>query len=76
MPCAQVVIFARVQFEEYVERFELPIRYGYRVTSVQPIEAGYKVSTDEAEFKAANVVIATGLFQQPRIPSFITVLGS
>ena len=63
-------------FEEYVERFELPIRYGYRVTSVQPIEAGYKVSTDEAEFKAANVVIATGLFQQPRIPSFSTDLSS
>ena len=63
-------------FEEYVERFELPIRYGYRVTLVQPIEAGYKVSTDEAEFKAANVVIATGLFQQPRIPSFSTDLSS
>ena len=26
-------------FEEYVERFELPIKYGYRVTSVEPIPA-------------------------------------
>jgi len=63
-------------FEEYVERFELPIRYGSWVTSVEPIEAGYMVSTDEAEFEAANVVIATGLYQQPKIPPFSTNLSS
>ena len=63
-------------FDEYIERFDLPIRYGIRVTSVEPIEAGYLVSTDEAEFEAANVVIATGLYQQPRIPPFSTHLPS
>jgi len=63
-------------FEEYIERFELPVRYGFRVTSVEPIEAGYLVSTDEAEFEAANVVIAAGLHQQPKIPPFSTNLPS
>lgn len=63
-------------FEEYIERFDLPIRYGFRVTSVEPIEAGYLVSTDEAEFEAASVVIATGMFQQPKIPPFSTNLPS
>jgi putative flavoprotein involved in K+ transport len=63
-------------FEEYTERFDLPIRYGIRVTSVEPIEAGYRVSTDEAEFEAANVVIATGMYQQPKIPPFSTNLPS
>jgi putative flavoprotein involved in K+ transport len=57
-------------FEEYIERFRLPIQYGVRVTSVEPNGAGYRVHTDEATLEADNVVIATGLFQQPRIPPF------
>ncbi len=57
-------------FEEYIERFELPIRYGIRVISVEPIEAGYLVRTDIAEFEAANVVIATGMYQQAKMPPF------
>jgi len=44
------------------------------VTSVAPIKAGYLVSTDEGEFEAANVVIAAGLHQQPKIPPFSTNL--
>jgi putative flavoprotein involved in K+ transport len=70
MPRAEIVAY----FEAYIERFELPVRYGIRVTSVEPIEAGYRVSTDEGEFEAANVVIATGLHQQPKIPPFSTNL--
>jgi putative flavoprotein involved in K+ transport len=35
-------------FEEYVERFDLPIRYGIQVTSVEPIEDGYLVGSNEA----------------------------
>jgi putative flavoprotein involved in K+ transport len=63
-------------FEEYIERFELPIRYGTQVTSVEPIETGYLVRTDKTDFEAANVVIATGMNQQPKIPSFSTNLSS
>ncbi|MCJ7625633.1 MAG: NAD(P)/FAD-dependent oxidoreductase [Anaerolineaceae bacterium] len=63
-------------FKEYIERFKLPVRFGTRVLSVEPIEVGYLVSTDEAEFEAVNVVIATGLHQQPKIPSFSTGLSS
>ena len=63
-------------FEDYIEQFELPIRYGVRVTSVEPVEAGYLVSTDKAEYEAANVVIATGMYQQPRIPPMSANLSS
>jgi len=63
-------------FEEYIERFDLPIRYGVRVTSVEPIQAGYRVSTDGAEFEATSIVIATGLHQRPKIPVFGTDLMS
>jgi putative flavoprotein involved in K+ transport len=59
-------------FEEYVERFELPIKFGNRVISVESIEAGYLVRTNKGEFEAANVVIATGMFQQPKIPPIST----
>ena len=57
-------------FEKYIERFRLPIQYGVRVTSVEPNGAGYVVHNGEATLEAANVVMATGLFQQPRIPPF------
>jgi putative flavoprotein involved in K+ transport len=70
MPRDELVAY----FEAYIERFEVPVRYGIRVTSIEPIEAGYLVCTDEGEFEAANVVIATGLHQQPKIPPFSTNL--
>jgi len=62
-------------FEEYIERFDLPVRYGIRVTAVEPIRSGYLVSSDNAEFEAANVVIAAGLNQEPRVPAFSTNLS-
>ena len=63
-------------FEEYVAKFELPVRYGVRVTSVEPIEAGYLVRTDKGEFESANVVMATGMFQQPKILPFSSNLSA
>ena len=63
-------------FEDYVKQFELPIRYGVRVTSVEPIEAGYLVRTDKGEFESTNVVMATGMFQQPKILPFSSNLSA
>jgi putative flavoprotein involved in K+ transport len=59
-------------FEQYIARFDLPVQYSAEVTSVEPDASGkgYRVRAAETEFEARNVVIATGLFQQPRIPSF------
>ncbi len=63
-------------FEEYIGRFELPIRYGIQAISVELLGNGYLVRTNKTDFEAANVVIATGLFQQPKIPPFSTNLSS
>ena len=63
-------------FEKYVEQFRLPIGYGMRVTSVEPMEAGYLVRTNQTDYESDNVVIATGMYQQPKIPSFSTNLSS
>lgn len=57
-------------FEDYIERFDLPIRYGVRVTSIEPLESGYRVDCEAGEFEADNLVIATGLHQMPKLPSF------
>ena len=68
LPQAQIVAY----FEAYVARFFLPIRYGVRVTAVVPTPDGYRVQTDNVPFLARQVVIATGSFQQPKIPAFHT----
>lgn len=65
MPRDEVVAY----LEGYVERFKMPIRYGVQVTSVELSGTGYLLSTNNGEFEAANVVIATGMFQEPKVPA-------
>ena len=68
MPRDEIV----ASFEDYVRRFDLPVHYGVCVTSVEWNEAAgsYYVRTEDAEFEARNVVMATGPFQKPRVPRF------
>ena len=63
-------------FEQYVSRYHLPVRYGARVTAVEqnPTGKGYLVRTDESTYEASNVVMATGLYQRPKIPPFAAEL--
>ncbi|MFC6723695.1 flavin-containing monooxygenase [Halobium palmae] len=58
--------------EEYVERFELPVRVGVEVTGVRADTAGFTVETTDGIYEAATVVVATGSFQEPRVPDFTT----
>ncbi|MCL4247700.1 MAG: NAD(P)-binding domain-containing protein [Anaerolineae bacterium] len=56
-------------FEQYARTFDLPVRYNVRMTAVEPAAAGYRVHVaDGTTLEAENVVIATGLFQRPKIP--------
>jgi putative flavoprotein involved in K+ transport len=63
-------------FESYVQRYQLPVQYGTRVIAVESIGNGdgYRVRTDDEVLETRKVVIATGLFQRPRIPAFRTEL--
>ncbi|GAC1552505.1 MAG: hypothetical protein NVS2B7_28490 [Herpetosiphon sp.] len=56
--------------EHYNQLVKLPVREGVRVTAVeqQPDGAGLLVRTDTTVFQAAQVVVATGAYQHPRIP--------
>ena len=57
-------------FDDYVARFRLPVQCGMEVTGVHQTGHGYLVNTNEGDYESENVVIATGLFQSPKIPPF------
>lgn len=59
----------------YAAEFELPVRLGQRVRAVDRLDDGYAVATDGAQYRAANVVVATGPFQEPAIPPFAAELA-
>jgi putative flavoprotein involved in K+ transport len=66
---------SRAEIVSYLERYaeHLPVRYRSRVTSVRRHSrwGSYVVGTaDDESFVARNVVIATGLYQAPNVPSF------
>jgi len=66
MPLAEVIKY----FDDYVERFHLPVHCGVEVLRVEKIGDEYLVRTSEGDYEAANVVIATGFYQAPKIPKF------
>jgi indole-3-pyruvate monooxygenase len=57
--------------ESYRAHFQLEPKFGQTVTAIvkQP-EAGWLVRTHDAQFTAANVVIATGYTHTPNLPSW------
>src|SRR5258708_30207297 len=57
-------------FDNYIERFRLPVLYGVEVFSVEKVGNRYVVTTSEKNYEAENVVVATGLYQSPKIPPF------
>jgi len=70
MARSEIVTF----FEQYVERFKLPVRFGVQVTAIEQESSSqaYTITTSKGVFQSANVVNATGLFQKPKIPPFST----
>lgn len=66
----------REQVVDYIEgfasRFDPPVREGVEATAVEAGDGteGFVVSTRQGSCLADNVVVATGTYQRPRIPSF------
>lgn len=59
----------------YAARFELPVRSGTLVDRVEAIDDGFVVSTAEGgQLVARQVVVATGPFRRPHVPSFAAEL--
>ncbi len=67
MPRNKVLEF----FDDYIKRFKLPVKYNTHVISIGLADQeDYLVQTNENTYMAKNVVVATGFFQQPKIPVF------
>lgn len=60
-------------FEEYVAKFDLPVRTGVTVRAVRHNDdaPGYLADTSAGPIAARYVVAATGAFQQPSIPPIV-----
>jgi len=56
--------------KKYAEKFELPIQLNEKIEHVSKVENYFLVKTNKNEYKAQNVIVATGPFQTPNIPDF------
>ena len=56
--------------ESYARDLELPVRSGVRVDGVTRNGDGYVVTAGDLRLQADNVVVATGAFDVPSVPSF------
>jgi putative flavoprotein involved in K+ transport len=62
--------------ESYAERFQLPVRTGIEVTRVGPRDDGFEIVHRDGRLAADHVVVATGAWHHPRVPSFADLLDS
>jgi putative flavoprotein involved in K+ transport len=63
--------------EDYASHIDAPIRLGVTATALRPHDDGiYRLSleTDHGRWQARNVVLATGPFQKPSVPSYSAAL--
>ncbi len=58
----------------YAKYFDLPVKLNTEVLELFPEEKGFNITTNQGEFHATNVIIATGPFQQPFVPEFASEL--
>lgn len=66
--------------EEYVDRFELPVKFQTRVHEVKAHSNGngngYFVATGEDDIEVSNIVVATGMYQRPKLPAFSSTFAT
>jgi putative flavoprotein involved in K+ transport len=60
--------------EAYASRFDLPVRTGVKVDGLSKEGERYVVTAGDRRFEADHVVVATGVFRSPVIPSFAAEL--
>jgi putative flavoprotein involved in K+ transport len=55
--------------QAYARKFDLPVRLGTRVSSLDFDDGTYLAEIEDGQLAAKNVVVATGPFQVPHLPS-------
>lgn len=61
---------------EFSTKFNLPIQLNTTVNSVEHNNNGYKLSTNQGDLEATNVIWAGGHFENPNYPSYYQQLKS
>ena len=61
--------------EQYAKTFELPLELGSEVRSLAMSGGTFRLELDGRTIEADQVVVATGPFQTPRVPSFASRLA-
>jgi putative flavoprotein involved in K+ transport len=63
--------------EQYAASFHAPLQCGVRVTAVrqQPGGGGYLVDAEEITVKVRNIVLATGAYPKPKLPTASAALS-
>jgi putative flavoprotein involved in K+ transport len=61
---------------DYARQFELPVEFNSRVRSIRKPNGTYLVELDDRTYQADQVVVATGPFQVPFVPSIAKRLGA
>ncbi|RPK08261.1 flavin-containing monooxygenase [Priestia endophytica] len=56
--------------ENYAKTFSLPVQLGIHVKNISKIDDFFSLETNKGVVEARNLVVATGPFHTPRIPSF------
>src|SRR5262245_52320313 len=54
--------------QAYQREFDLPVRLGTKVLTLDAIDDGYRVETTQGAFEAPQVIVATGAYRLPRVP--------
>jgi putative flavoprotein involved in K+ transport len=62
--------------EAYARRFQLPVRTGTRVESLERHDGGFVIKAGGAELFADQVVVAMASYQKPRVPDLARGLRS
>jgi len=61
--------------QTYADHFALPVQTDTPVHCMQKHEETFVLQTQQAIYHATTVIVATGPFQQPRIPAFASALS-
>jgi putative flavoprotein involved in K+ transport len=63
--------------ERYAESFEAPVQAGTDVQIVERLNSGrFRIATDNGDWSAQNVVVATGFCDTPRVPAISAAMPS
>ena len=56
--------------ENYVDRFQLPVRTGMEAIAIRGEDGGWEVQAGAGVFRSRAVVVATGIMSSPVVPKF------